>query len=358
MARLWCAQGVRLAAVGAVAALLAGCGGGGPAIAGAGASSQEIAMQAWLAGFHDLDPDTLTSYEPVGSGAGREMFLTGAVQFAGTDAYLDEDEAQRAVDRCDGGQVLELPLYVSPIAVAYHLPDLETDHLRLEPDVVAAMFSGDIDRWDDPAVAASNPGLELPDLPVVPVNRSDDSGTTENFTEYLAEAGGEAWPYQPSGTWPRSGTHSGQQNVGVVSTMEGAEGTIGYLDASQVTERLDTVAVGVAGDYVPVSSEAAALAVAASSPAPGATDTRLTVHLDRDPDEPGAYPIVLVSYTVACSRYESAAEASGVAALLGYIASEDGQRRAAADDVAGSAPIGGELGDQIDAAIATITTTS
>src|SRR5690625_5494081 len=81
---------------------------------------------------------------------------------------------------------------------------------------MASLFNGDITRWDDPAIAETNPGVELPDLPVVPVNRSDDSGTTENFTEYLAAAGGDAWPHEPSGAWPRSGTHSGQQNAGML----------------------------------------------------------------------------------------------------------------------------------------------
>ncbi|MEE6281496.1 phosphate ABC transporter substrate-binding protein PstS [Georgenia sp. MJ170] len=346
------ARAARLVGGGAVAALLvAGCGGGGPSLAGAGASSQEIAMQAWLAGFHELSPDTLTSYEPVGSGAGRGMFINGSVQFAGTDAFLDDDEAVAATERCHGGDVLELPLYISPIAVAYHLPGLDVEHLQLEPEVIAAIFNGDITSWDDAAIAATNPDVELPDVAIIPVNRSDDSGTTENFTEYLAEAGGDAWPHEPSGTWPLTGTHSGQQNVGVVSTMEGADGTIGYLDASQVTPEMGTVAVGVAGGFVPFSPEAAALAVDSSSPAPGATDTRLTIHLDRDPEQEGAYPIVLVSYTLACTAYESDEEAAAVAALLGYIISEEGQLKAAAPDVAGSAPVAGQLRDRIEAAI-------
>ena len=311
-------------------------------------------MQAWLAGFYDVAPEVLTSYEPVGSGAGREMFLTGSVQFAGTDAFLDDDEAARGVERCNGGDVLELPLYISPIAVAFHLPELDVEHLQLEPEVIAGIFNGDISQWDDAAIAATNPDVALPDLPLIPVNRSDDSGTTENFTEYLSVAGGDAWPHEPSGTWPRSGTHSGQQNVGVVSTMEAAAGTIGYLDASQVTDEMGTVAVGVAGGFVPFSPEAAALAVDASAPADGATDTRLAIHLDRDPDVPGAYPVVLVSYTLACTLYGSPEEAAAVADLLGFIASEEGQRKAADPDVAGSAPVGGQLEERIHAAIARI----
>src|SRR5690606_4457769 len=157
------------------------------------------------------------SYGPTGSGAGRKMFLNGAVQLAGSDAAMDAEELAEGTQRCAGGEVIELPLYISPIAVAYHLPDLDVPHVNLTPEVIAAIFNGEIARWDDPAIAATNPGVELPDLAVVPVNRSDDSGTTENFTEYLAAAGGDAWPHEPSGTWPRSGTQSGSQNAGVVS---------------------------------------------------------------------------------------------------------------------------------------------
>jgi len=332
-----------VAGAGVLAAALAGCGGHSISVAGAGASSQEIAMQAWLAGLYDLRPDILASYDPAGSGAGREMFITGAVDFAGTDAHLDGEELEQAAERCGEGEVLELPLYISPIAVAYHLPDLGVEHLQLAPEVIAAMFNGDITRWDDPAIAETNPGVELPDLPVVPVNRSDDSGTTENFTEYLAEAGGGAWPHEPSGTWPLSGTHSGQQNVGMVSTMEAAEGTIGYVDASQVTEDLDTVAVGVGDEFVPFSPEAAAAVVDASPPAEGASDTRLVIELDRDTDAPGAYPVVLISYTVACTYYDDAERADAVRSLLTYIASEEGQGRAASPDVAGAAPISEDM---------------
>src|SRR5690625_4795758 len=97
-----------VAGAGVLAAALAGCGGHSISVAGAGASSQEIAMQAWLAGLYDLRPDILASYDPAGSGAGREMFITGAVDFAGTDAHLDGEELEQAVERCEGGELIEI----------------------------------------------------------------------------------------------------------------------------------------------------------------------------------------------------------------------------------------------------------
>nr|WP_226925256.1 phosphate ABC transporter substrate-binding protein PstS [Georgenia thermotolerans] len=321
---------------------------------GAGASSQEVAMTAWVAGFQDTHPDVVTSYDPVGSGTGREMFLNSAVLFAGSDAAMKEKELARAQERCFGGDVVELPLYISPIAIAYNLPGLGTDHLRLRPETIAALFNGDITRWNDPAIAETNPGVTLPDLPVVPVNRSDNSGTTENFTEYLAATAGDAWPHEPSETWPRSGTQSGAQTSGLIGTLQGAEGTIGYADAAQVPDTLGTVAVGVGEDFVPVSPEAAAAVVDVSPPAPDATDLRLTVDLARDTTQPDTYPVVLISYTLACSRYDNETDVANVKAMLSYIASEPGQQRAADPSVAGSAPISEALRQRVDAAIGQI----
>src|SRR3954471_21928929 len=89
---------------------------------GAGSSAQQAAMQGWSAGFNKEQPDVTVNYDPVGSGGGREQFLSGGVDFAGSDAYLSDDEVTKAKDRCGGGDVFELPNYISAIAVVYHLP--------------------------------------------------------------------------------------------------------------------------------------------------------------------------------------------------------------------------------------------
>ncbi|WP_043501224.1 phosphate ABC transporter substrate-binding protein PstS [Georgenia sp. SUBG003] len=358
-----------LAVISAVALTLAACGGSeadengggseateeGAALSGtlpgAGASSQENAVNSWLAGFTEQHPDVQASYDPVGSGTGREQFISGATLWGGTDAAFDEEELAQGAERCYGGEVVELPLYISPIAVAYNLPGLGVENLNLQPETLAGIFNGDITTWNDPAIAEANPDVELPDTDIVPVNRSDDSGTTENFTEYLAAAAGDAWPHEASETWPISGTQSGAQTSGVVSTLEAAEGTIAYLDASQVPDGFGTVAVGVGEEFVPFSPEAAAAVVDASPAAEDATDLRLTIDLARDTEESGTYPIVLVSYTMACSVYESEQDAENVKALLSYIASEEGQERAADPSVAGSAPISDDLRTEVEAAI-------
>src|SRR3954470_17288819 len=235
-------------------------GGGGESklsgeLDGAGASSQQAAMQGWTAGYSGVQPGVTVNYDPVGSGGGREQFLSGGTDFAGSDAALDEEELTAAAERCGGGEVFELPNYISPIAVVYNLEGV--DELNLSPQVIAGIFNQQIKNWSDPAIAADNPGVTLPDLPITPVNRSDESGTTENFTEYLAAAAGEAWPHEPGGNWPVAGGEAAQGTSGVISAVSGGNGTIGYADESQAGE-LGVASVGVGEEFVAPTADAAA----------------------------------------------------------------------------------------------------
>ncbi|WP_066465614.1 phosphate ABC transporter substrate-binding protein PstS [Sanguibacter suarezii] len=323
-------------------------------LAGAGATSVEKAMGGWIAKFGEVAPDVTVSYEGVGSGGGREQFLAGGVQFAGSDSALTAEEAAAAVDRCFGGEAIELPLYISPIAVVYNLPGVDAEHLNMSPATIAKIFSGQITTWNDPAIAAENEGVTLPALAIVPVNRSDESGTTKNFTDYLAKASEGAWTYEASGDWPISGTQSGNGTSGLIDTVSGAEGAIGYADASRAGD-LGTVALKVGDEYVPFSTEAAAKVVDASPRADDATDKRLVVKLDRTTTEAGAYPLVLISYSIACSAYDDAADAANVKAFLSYVASPEGQELASDAKVAGSAPISDSLRTEVQAAIDSIT---
>lgn len=312
----------------------------------AGASSQESAMAAWAAGFQSAYPDVVVSYDPVGSGGGRTQFVEGGIQVAGSDAPLDDEELAAAQERCAPGDVAELPLYVSPIAVVFNLDGIAS--LNMSPATVAGVFARTITRWNAAEIAADNPGVALPDLAITPVTRSDESGTTENFTEYLAAAAPQAWPYEPSGNWPLDGGQSAQGTSGVVQTVTDGVGTIGYADASKAGS-LGTVALGVGDDFVPFSPEAAAALVDASPRAAGRPAASLVVDLDRTSTAPGTYPLVLVSYTLACTAYEDDADAELVAAFLAYVASEEGQ--AAAASAAGSAPVSPALREQVLAVV-------
>jgi phosphate transport system substrate-binding protein len=320
-------------------------------LAGAGASSQGRAQEGWIAGFGDLEPGVTVTYDGVGSGGGREQFLSSGVLFAGSDSALKEDELASATDRCFGGEAVELPLYISPIAVIYNLPDTGVENIQLDAATLASIFRGDITTWDDAAIADQNPDATLPSTSITVVNRSDDSGTTENFTEYLFEASEGVWTDEASDAWPLASQQSGDGTSGMVTTVSSAEGAIGYADASQAGD-LGTVALQVGEEYVPFSPEAAAAAVDASPLSDDATEKRITYQLDRTTTESGVYPLVLISYLIGCDTYDDAADAANVKAYFDYIASEDGQTRA--NEAAGVAPISSDLRTQVEAAIETI----
>jgi phosphate transport system substrate-binding protein len=320
---------------------------------GAGASSQGSAMEAWIAGFTEVQPDVTVNYDPAGSGAGREQFIAEGVSFAGSDAYLDEEELTAAQERCAGGDAIGLPLYISPIAVIYNLEGV--DELSLSPATIAKIFNQQIKDWSDPAIAADNGGTALPAGPITPVNRQDDSGTTENFMEYLVATAGADFPYEPDGVWPIEGGEAAQGTDGVVQAVTSGAGSIGYADASRAGE-LGVVSIGVGEGFEQPTPEAAAAIVDASPAAEGRPEGDLAIDLDRSSTEAGAYPLVLVSYTIACTTYEDAEEAERVKAFLSYIASEDGQ--AAAAENAGSSPISADLRTQVEASIESITAAS
>ena len=324
-------------------------------IAGAGASSQEAAMNAWVQTFMENNDGVTVSYDAVGSGGGRTQFIEGGVQFAGTDAALKADELADAEERC-GGTVIELPLYISPIAVIYNLPSV-TEQIQMSAATIANVFNNTITQWDDPAIVAENPGVDLPDMAITPVHRSDDSGTTANFTDYLEKASGGAWEFEGDGDWPIAGGQSGNGTSGVVSVVQSGEGTIGYADASRA-EGLGTVALKVGDAYVPFSPEAAAAVVDASPAAADASDTVLTIDLDRTTTAEGAYPLVLVSYSLACQTYEDETQADLVKEFLTYVASVDGQELVSDPEIAGSSPISSELRSTVNGVLDTISATA
>lgn len=320
-------------------------------LVGAGSSAMDAAQQAWIAEFQTANPDVTIDYDPSGSGAGRDTFLEGASDYAGSDrAFDDEEIAAGGFAACaPDTTILQLPLYISPIAVIFNVEGVDT--LNLDPATVAGIFAGTITNWNDPAIAATNEGTTLPDLAITPVHRSDDSGTTENFTDYLAQAAPDVWTYEADGVWPFEGGEAAQGTSGVVDAVTNGTGTIGYADASRAGD-LGTVAVQVGDEFVPYSPEAAAAIVDASPFVEGRPDGDLSIELDRASTEAGVYPIVLVAYSIACQQYEDAAKAELVKAYFEYIASPEGQDVAAEN--AGSAPISDSLREKAVAAIDSI----
>lgn len=303
-------------------------------------------MTAWTSGITETHPDLTVQYDPVGSGAGREGFIAGQYTFAGSDAAMSADEQEQA---CGDGSSFHVPSYISPIAVAFNLEGV--DSLNMNADTIAKVFAGEITSWDDEEIAEQNPDADLPSTEITVVHRSDESGTTENFTDYLSGAASDTWSWEAAEAFPEELTgESAQQTSGVVSLTSDTDGAITYADASQVGG-LSTVAVGVGEEYVEYSAEAAAAAVESAEEDSEAEGARV---LDRTSEEEGAYPIVMISYHIFCDQYGDQNLVDQVKAFGNYVISEDGQ--AAAEESAGSAPISDTIRDEATERIDAITT--
>ena len=304
-------------------------------IKGAGSSAQEAAQGAWAAGFQTKNSGVTVDYDPIGSGGGREQFIAGGVDFAGSDSSLstDEGELDKAKKRC-GGSVVEVPDYVSPIAVVYNVDGV--DDLQLSAETVAKIFKGQITSWDDPAIKADNPDAKLPSEKITAVHRGDDSGTTKNFTAYLQAAAPAVWTDEPADAFPVKGGEAATGTSGVIQAVKGGKNTIGYADASQAGD-LGAAKIKVGDEYVAPSAEAAAKILEISPRTKGRDETDLVFDLDRKTEEKGVYPVVLTSYLLACPTYDDQKTADLVKAFVTYVVSKDGQQAAA--DNAGSAPL-------------------
>ncbi len=322
-------------------------------VAGAGATSQEAAQEAWIANFENANSGATISYDPVGSGGGREQFIAGGVGYAGSDAALSEEEGElkAAAKRCAPGELIEIPAYVSPIAIIYNLPEVES--LQLSPETLAKIFNQEITSWNDKAIAADNPGVELPDTRITPVNRSDESGTTENFTEYMSEVVPKVWDHEVSGDWPVKGGEAASGTSGVVEAVSAGDGAIGYADASQAGE-LGIATIKVGDKFVEPTPEAAAKILEESPEDKALSKDKymFPFALDRKTESEGTYPIVLVSYLIGCTQYGSADEAEIVKGFMSYAISPEGQKAAAEN--AGSAPLSASLTKKITPAVEAI----
>jgi phosphate transport system substrate-binding protein len=315
-----------------------------------GASSQESAQNAWIVGFGEAAPDVTVNYDPVGSGGGRDNFISGGFALAGTDSYLKDDGKEKeltdATERC-GADPITIPNYISPIAVIYNLEGV--DELKLSPETLAGIFAGKITKWNDKAIAADNEGVDLPNETITPVHRSDESGTSGNFTSYLDAVAGDVWTYGEVETWPtEAGGESGKGTSGVVQVVTDAPNTIGYADASQAGG-LGQALIGVGDDFVAPSAEAAAKIFEVSPRVDEASESNMAFDLDHTTQEAGVYPIVLTSYLLACQNYDDENTAELVKGYISYILSDEGQEMGASE--AGSAPLTDAVRDEAKAIV-------
>jgi len=318
----------------------------------AGASSQKNAIDTWVANYQQACAGSTINYQSVGSGAGIQSFNQGSIAFAGSDSALKVPDEQNAANkRCSGGQAINLPMVAGPIAVAYNLSGVSG--LILDAPTMADIFATKITKWNDPAIAALNPGVTLPSTAIQAFHRSDASGTTDNFTKYLAAAAPQQWTYATGKEWTAPGGQGAKGSEGVTSAIQQTDGAIGYVEFSYAqTAKLGvtTVATG-APQPVPLTPENVANGVAQATVSGSGNNLPLNLNSTYTTKAANAYPILLVTYEITCSAGLPSDQSALVKSFLGYTASAGGQGILSG---LGYAPLPASIQSQVQSAVQTI----
>jgi phosphate transport system substrate-binding protein len=299
-------------------------------LSGEGSSAQKNAIEQAITDFQTACPGATVNYNPTGSGAGIKQFIAGQVGFAGSDSALKTKpkEGSTSIEQADadktcGSPAWNIPMVTGPIAVAYNLKGV--DKLILTPAVTAKIFDGTIKTWNDKAIAAINPGVTLPATPITVFFRSDESGTTENFTKYLSAAAPKDWTAEPAKKWTGKGQGK-EKSAGVASGVKATDGGITYVEWSYAKDNKLGIAQ-IDNGSGPVELTGAAVGKAVSAAKQTGTGNDLALKLDYATKEAGAYPILLVTYEIVCSKGKDPAQAKLTKAFLQSFAAADMQTK-------------------------------
>jgi phosphate transport system substrate-binding protein len=279
-------------------------------LTGSGSTLQLVYEQSAVQAFKSVQSGMTVNYGGGGSGKGRTDLAGGTVQFAGSDSPIPAKEASNF----KGKTVLYYPILIAPITVSYNLSGVS--NLKLDPTTIAGIFSGKIKTWNDPAIKATNSGVSLPSTPITVAVRSDSSGTTQNFSQFLMEAGGSAWTLGSSSIikWP-STAHAGNGNSGVAQIIKSTPGAIGYVDyATAKASSLTYASVkNKDGSYVAPSVQSATTAADNATVKPDLTFSAIWA--------PGAssYPITAQSWVLVYQTQSDANTAKMLQAYIGYL---------------------------------------
>ncbi|TXS41234.1 phosphate ABC transporter substrate-binding protein PstS [Streptomyces sp. uw30] len=288
-----------------------------------GSSAQKNAIDAWVKQFSAACSGVQINYKGGGSGAGVTAFNQGTVAFAGSDSALKPEEvAESKKTACtDGGQGIDLPMVGGAIALAYNVDGV--DNLVLDAPTIAKIFNGSIKTWDDAAIKKLNPDAKLPSTKIQAFHRSDESGTTDNFTKYLTAATPDNWKFEGGKAWTAPGGQAASGSSGVAQAVKQTSGAISYMEESYAKD-LTSVAIDTgAAEPVKPSSETATAAIADAKVVGTGNDLALEINYKTTAD--GAYPITLVTYEIVCDKGNKPETLPTVKAFLTYISSEDGQ---------------------------------
>ena len=290
--------------------------GGKQSLTASGSTAQANAMTLFVGAYEKACADQTLKYTANGSSAGIADFIAGRTDFAGTDVPLPAvgEQNAKARQRC-GSEVWNLPVVFGPVAISYNINAVDT--LVLDAPTLAKIFNGSITRWEDPAITALNQSMPPGDIHVV--YRSDESGTTENFQRYLDTASDGAWGRGAGPTFKGGVGQGGVGNEGTASTVKNTEGAITYNEWSfaQQQNLFTAKIVTPAGrDPVGISVDAVGKTIAGAQVNTWGYDLVLDTSSFYKPTERGAYPIVLVTYEVVCSKYADPEVGKAVRAFL------------------------------------------
>src|SRR3954469_8974110 len=316
-----------------------------------GSTAQANAMTAWINAYEKKCSGAKINYNPTGSGAGVSQFNANQVDFAGSDSALDPTKGEvAAAQKTCGSTPLDLPMVIGPIALGFKLKGV--DKLVLTSDLITKIFTGKITKWNDPAIAGKNSGVTLPSTNISVIYRSDASGTTANFEKYLAATAPTDFTATPAKDNANK-VFKGQGKAGsqgVASAIGATEGSIGYIEYSfAVNASLPTASIDTGSGAVAVSKDTASKALEDAQVV--GTGDDLSLKINYATKAPGAYPIVLATYEIVCTKYKDAAIGTFVKNFLTYT-STDGQSLLAS---LGYAPLPTSLQAKVKASVAKIT---
>ncbi|MFJ1649148.1 phosphate ABC transporter substrate-binding protein PstS [Streptomyces sp. NPDC088258] len=315
-----------------------------------GSSAQKNAMDLWVKNYMATCSGVQVNYRSSSSGEGIVAFNQGSVGFAGSDSALKPEEVADSKKTCtDGGQGINLPMVGGPIAIGYHLEGV--DSLVLDAPTLAKIFDSKIKNWDDAAIKKLNPDVKLPNKPIQAFHRSEDSGTTQNLGKYLGATAASDWKYEAEKKWPAPGGQAASGSSGVATQVKQVDGSIGYFELSYATsQKISTVKIDTgASAPVEATSENASKAIAAAKIK--GTGKDLALDLDYATKADGAYPIVLVTYEIACDKGNKPDSLATVKSFLTYTSSDEGQKVLSE---AGYAPIPAEINAKVRETVASL----
>lgn len=288
------------------------------AVTAIGSPIQSDPIGAWASAWRKTFPATSLSYSPDGSDVGLTALATGQAYFAALDAPLTAQQQDTTRAECGPGGAFSVPTSVTSIGVVFNMPSIRS--LKLTPDVLARIFSGDINRWNDKAIAAINPGTTLPDAPIVPVTARTASALTSVSTGYLTSSSN--WSSGVTNKWVKvPGGQEVKSFSEIAKKVDDTAGAIAFMDSASIGSRFDTALLSFGGSFVRMSKDSVAAAVQ-----DGTSTTVVTGVEFRLPDKTDrGYALGNVNYQAFCTSYKNAEIASLVKSWADFVVGPDGQ---------------------------------